>query len=124
MSWRVEGSPDGSTWAVLDQKTDFATPTDGEQFVAPFVLQEPAETSAPGVPPRVLFFTLTPGRSEASLVWESRAGAIYSIETSATLAGPLWSVVETGVPSGGAITSRTFQRGTALRQFFRVREHP
>ena len=124
VSWRVEGSPDGSTWAVLDQKTDFATPTDGEQFVAPFVLQEPAETSAPGVPPRVLFFTLTPGRSEASLVWESRAGAIYSIETSATLASPSWSVVETGVPSGGAITSRTFQRGTELRQFFRVREHP
>lgn len=123
-SWRIEGSADGSIWVVLDQKTDFPTPTDGEQFVAPFPLAEQPESSAPGVPPRGLFFTLTPGRSEATLVWESRPGATYAIEASATLASGSWGAVETGVPSAGAITSRTFNRGAVLRQFYRVRENP
>ena len=124
VSWRIEGSSNGSSWVVLDQKTDYPTSTDSEQFVAPFALVEPPESSAPGVPPRTLFFTLTSGRSEATLVWESRPRATYAIEASASLASGSWVPIETSVPSGGAITSRTFDRGTALRQFYRLRENP
>jgi hypothetical protein len=124
VSWRIEGSADGSIWVVLDQQTDFATPTDGEQFVNPFTLVEPPEPSAPGKPPRQLFFALTPGGSQATLVWESRPRAAYTIETSATLASGSWVAMETGVPSGGAITSRSFSRGTALRKFYRIKEYP
>jgi hypothetical protein len=124
VSWRVEGSADGSIWVVLDQQTDFATPTDGEQFVNPFTLVEPPEPSAPGKPPRLLFFTLTPGGSQATLVWESRPGAAYTIETSPTLASGSWVPMATDVPSGGAITSRTFSRSTALLKFYRIKENP
>ena len=124
VSWRIEGSADGSIWVVLDQQTDFATPTDGEQFVNPFTLAEPPEPSAPGQSPRLLFFTLTPGGSQTTLVWESRPGATYTIETSATLASGSWVAMETGVPSGGTITSRAFSRGTALRKFYRIKENP
>jgi hypothetical protein len=124
VSWRIEGSANGSLWAVLDQQTDFVTPTDGEQFVSPFSLVEPPEPSALGKPPRQLFFTLPPGGSQATLVWESRPGATYTIETSATLAGGSWVPLEAGVPSGGAITSRAFSRGPALQKFYRIKENP
>lgn len=124
VSWRIEGSANGSTWVLLDQKNNFATPNDGEQFVVPFTWVEPPEQSAPGVPPRVMFFTLSPNRSEVTLVWESRPEATYTIEASASLTSGTWSPIENGLPSGGAITSRTFGRSTALRQFYRVRENP
>ena len=123
VSWRIEGSLNGSAWTVLDTRTNYPTPTDGEAFVAPFALPAPPEVVALGTP-RTIFFTLSPVRNEATLVWESHPGATYTIETSATLANGSWVAVENGVPSGGAITSRTFNRGAVLRQFYRVRENP
>ena len=38
ISWRVEGSHDNSTWAVLDTQTNYAVPTDRKTYLANFPL--------------------------------------------------------------------------------------
>jgi hypothetical protein len=67
---------------------------------------------------------VSPDQSACTLVWSSRAGASYSVETSASLAGGSWTVLHAAIPSGGAQTTHTFPRGADPRRFYRVRENP
>jgi hypothetical protein len=120
VSWRVEGSKDGATWILLDEKNDFATPTAMEAFVSAFSFAPPVAAE----PPRVLSFTVHPDLGTCTLVWSSHAGATYTVETSASLDGGSWAVLAAAVPSGGAQTRHTFPRGADPRRFYRVRENP
>jgi hypothetical protein len=123
VSWRVEGSANGSNWVVVDTRTDYPTPLTSEEFVAPFSLPEPPE-AAGSQTPETVFFSLGPDRSQATLVWTSRPGTNYTIETSTTLVIGSWTPVEAAIPADGSMTSRTFFQTLAARRFFRVKTTP
>jgi len=53
VSWRVEGSHDGANWVLVDQKTDYATTTDRNTYLADF-------TIAPFAGPEITFTASAP----------------------------------------------------------------
>jgi hypothetical protein len=49
VSWKVEGSNDNTTWTLLDEKFDYATPNARQTYTGNFVVLEPPSTATPSI---------------------------------------------------------------------------
>ncbi|MCX6875884.1 MAG: discoidin domain-containing protein [Verrucomicrobia bacterium] len=117
VSWRLEGSWDGTTWAVLDVQTRYATPTARDTYTATFSL---IETPPPLDDFRVTAVAVTDGGSMVQLTWNSEPGASYAIEASDDLPPLSWAAIATAIPSQGAATTYAIPRDSAPRRFYRI----
>jgi hypothetical protein len=114
VSWRVEGSHDGSNWIALDTQTNYATPTDRKAYTGQFTLSSPPATF------RITRICASP--AGATLTWESQPSALYTIEATANAANPSsWSVIERNISSSGTTTTKAVTAGNAAWKFFRVK---
>jgi hypothetical protein len=58
--------------------------------------------------------------SKLELVWNSEAGAHYTIETSTALLPGSWAGLVTGVVSQGAVTTQRVPRDAAPKRYYRI----
>jgi hypothetical protein len=58
--------------------------------------------------------------SKVELVWNSVAGARYTIETSTDLGPDSWTGMVTGVASQGIVTIHQLSRDAAPKRFYRI----
>ena len=65
-----------------------------------------------------------PATSKVTLVWNSAAGAVYSVQQSTTTTGFTDVPGQANIPSGGVGTSATFTASAGPRQFFQIRRKP
>ena len=114
VSWKIEGSNDGNDWTVLDQFTDFATPTERRVFTDDFLLPST-------LPPAIISFapaapTVIQGRS-TTLSWETVGATTVSINQGIGAVAPTGSGTVTPAATttytltanslGGTLTAQT-----------------
>ena len=116
VSWRIEGSADGTNWVVLDTKTNYAMPSARETYTENFTIGTPP----PAEPFDILALSLNAAGTEVTLTWDSTAGASYRVRTSTTLAADSWTTAQSGIASQGATTTATVPAGGGPRAFFVV----
>ena len=117
ISWRVEGSHDNDTWAVLDIKTNASVPTARKTYLPDFQLS----TSGPDPIGSITGITLSNDLSTVTLTWESTPATSYTIQRSPSMTASTWTDVKTNITSRGTATSDAAPAGTGGRQYFRVK---
>ncbi|MGB0145284.1 MAG: discoidin domain-containing protein, partial [Akkermansiaceae bacterium] len=122
MSWRVEGSFDGSEWFILDEQIQAPVPEERITYLDDFSVTTPAGT---GEQLKITSIDFSPFNNTLTLTWNSIEGATYKVKWSADMTA--WDTdLENGIEgAAGNSTTRTFAlSGTALeglsQVFFRV----
>lgn len=122
MSWRVEGSFDGSEWFILDEQIQAPVPEERITYLDDFSVTTPAGT---GEQLKITSIDFSPFNNTLTLTWNSIEGATYKVKWSVDMTA--WDTdLENGVEgAAGNSTTRTFAlSGTALeglsQVFFRV----
>ena len=112
LSWRVEGSHDGTNWATLDTRDTHPTPRARKTFVGPFSLgRHPAFTMA--VPVRT--------GTGLALDWDARPGTTYRVETSMRPTDPgSWEFAGTNVLAPGSRAGWVIPATGDGARFYRV----
>jgi hypothetical protein len=122
VSWRVEGSIDGSEWFVLDEQIQAPVPEARITYLDDFTVTTPPGA---GGQLKITSIDFSPFNKVLTLTWNSIEGATYRV----TWTGDMTSRdtdLETGIGgAAGDSTTRTFDlSGTALEDlnqaFFRV----
>jgi uncharacterized protein YndB with AHSA1/START domain len=122
VSWRVEGSFDGSEWFVLDEQIQAPVPEERITYLDDFTVTTPPGA---GGQLKITSIDFSPFNKVLTLTWNSIEGATYRV----TWTGDMTSRdtdLETGIGgAAGDSTTRTFDlSGTALEDlnqaFFRV----
>ncbi len=122
-------SYDGS---VADQSITLDPDLSGAEFVAHTTAAgDPNSVHSPGTKIDGTPFTAAPAPGEIvgieavsatmiRLTWTSTEGAVYSVDRSAGLVEPVWTVVASGIASGGATTSYDVPIDGMGAAFYRV----
>ena len=118
VSWKLEASRDGMSWTLLDEQARFPVPAEPRDArIAAISLTDP-----PPLPVdfRITGISLVDNGSKVELVWNSEAGASYTVETSTDLLSNSWVDRVTGVASQGAVTTHQLARDADLQRFYRI----
>lgn len=106
VSWRIDGSVNGTSWITLDTRTGFATTTSRNTFLPDFLIGggDP-DTTAPTVPTGL---SATPGNTQVALSWTASTDAVgvtgYKVRRGGTVVG---------TPSGTSYTDTGLTNGTS-----------
>ena len=118
VSWKLEASRDGMSWTMLDEQARFPVPAEPRDARI-------AAISLIDLPPLPVAFQITgislvANGSMVELVWNSEAGASYTIETNSDLLSNSWVDLATGVASQGTTTTHQIIRDAATKRFYRI----
>jgi hypothetical protein len=118
VSWKLEASRDGMSWTLLDEQSRFPVPAaPRDARIAAITLLDPPPLPAAF---RITGIALVENGSKLELVWNSEAGAHYTIETSTALLPGSWAGLVTGVVSQGAVTTQRVPRDAAPKRYYRI----